>query len=84
MKVQVSMDNALVQRVDQYADDNYMSRSALVTLALTQFLNAQEVTSAVKDMAICIRKIADTGEVDSETQQQLSDLERRCKVLVGA
>ena len=84
MKVQVSMDNALVQRVDQYADDNYMSRSALVTLALTQFLNAQEVTSAVKDMAICIRKIADTGEVDSETQQKLSDLERRCKVLVGA
>ena len=84
MKVQVSMDNALVNRVDQYADDNYMSRSALVTLALTQFLNAQEVTSAVKDMAICIRKIADTGEVDSETQQKLSDLERRCKVLVGA
>ena len=84
MKVQVSMDNALVQRVDQYADDNYMSRSALVTLALTQFLNAQEVTSAVKDMAICIRKIADTGEVDSETQQKLSDLERRCKVFVGA
>ena len=84
MKVQVSMDNALVQRVDQYADDNYMSRSALVTLALTQFLNAQEVTSAVKDMAICIRKIADTGEVDSETQQKLSDLERRCKLLVGA
>lgn len=84
MKVQVSMDNALVQRLDQYADDNYMSRSALVTLALTQFLNAQEVTSAVKDMAICIRKIADTGEVDSETQQKLSDLERRCKVLVGA
>lgn len=84
MKVQVSMDNALVQRLDQYADDNYMSRSALVTLALTQFLNAQEVTSAVKDMAICIRKIADTGEVDNETQQKLSDLERRCKVLVGA
>lgn len=84
MKVQVSMDNALVQRLDQYADDNYMSRSALVTLALTQFLNAQEVTSAVKDMAICIRKIADTGEVDNETQQKLCDLERRCKVLVGA
>lgn len=84
MKVQVSMDNALVQRVDQYADENYISRSALVTIALTQFLNAQEVTSAVKDMAICLRKIADNGEIDSDTQQKLCDLERRCKVLVGA
>ena len=84
MKVQISMDNALVQRVDQYAEENYISRSALVTIALTQFLNAQEVTSAVKDMAVCIRKIADTGEIDSETQQKLRDLEIRCKVLVGA
>lgn len=83
MKVQVSMDNALLKRVDQYADDNYMSRSALVTLALTQFLNAQDVTSAVKDMALCIRKIADTGILDNDTQHKLADLERYCKVLAG-
>ncbi len=84
MKVQVSMDNALLKRVDQYADDNYMSRSALVTLALTQFLNSQEVKIALKDIAICTRKIADTGAVDSETQQKLFDLERFCRMFVGA
>lgn len=84
MKVQVSMDNALLKRVDQYADDNYMSRSAVVTLSLTQFLNSQEVTRLVKDMSICFRKIADNGVVDNETQEKLRDLERCCKLLVGA
>lgn len=83
MKVQITLDNALVERLDKYADDNYMSRSGLISLATTQFLNASDVTSAVKDMAICIRKIADNGSVDDDTQQKLVDLERYCKLLAG-
>lgn len=84
MKVQISMDNALVERVDSYADENYMSRSALVTLALTQYLNAADIKKAVSDMAFCIRKIADTGSVDDTTQEQLKDLERYCKLITGS
>lgn len=84
MKVQLSLDEALMKRVDDYADENYMSRSGLISLATTQFLNAADVTKAVKDMAVCIRKIADTGEVDDETREQLEDLERLSKFLVAA
>ena len=84
MKVQVSLDDALMKRIDDYADENYMSRSGLISLATTQFLNAADVTKAVKDMAVCIRKIADTGEVDDETREQLEDLERLSKFLVAA
>lgn len=84
MKVQLSLDEALMKRVDDYADENYMSRSGLISLATTQFLNAADVTKAVKDMAVCIRKIADTGEVDYETREQLEDLERLSKFLVAA
>ena len=84
MKVQVSLDDALMKRIDDYADENYMSRSGLISLATTQFLNSADVTKAVKDMAVCIRKIADTGEVDDETREQLEDLERLSKFLVAA
>lgn len=84
MKVQLSLDEALMKRVDDYADENYMSRSGLISLATTQFLNSVDVTKAVKDMAVCIRKIADTGEVDDETREQLEDLERLSKFLVAA
>lgn len=83
MKVQITLDDALMTRVDEFADKNYMSRSGLMSLAVTQYLNAADVTSAVKDMALCIRKIADTGEIDEETQRQLVDLERYCKLLAG-
>jgi len=83
MKVTISLDDDLMHRVDSYADENYMSRSGLISLACTQFLNASDVTKAVKDMAFAMRKIADKGEIDEETKQQLEDFERLTKMLYG-
>lgn len=81
MKVNISLDDDLMKRLDDYADRNYMSRSGLISLACTQYLNANEMVLAVKDMALCMRKIADTGTIDHETMEQLEDFERFAKVL---
>lgn len=83
MKVNITLNDDLLARIDQYADANYMSRSGLISLATTQFLNAADVTTAIRDMAVCMRKIADTGTVDHETMEQLEDFERLSKMLVG-
>lgn len=81
MKVQITLDDALMKRVDAYADENYMSRSGLLSLAATQYLNAVDVTKAIKDMSVAMRKIADNGSVDHETMEQLEDFERLSKML---
>lgn len=83
MKVNITLDDDLMKRLDDYADRNYMSRSGLVSLAVTQYLNANEMVLAVRDMSLCMRKIADTGTVDRETMEQLEDFERFAKVLSG-
>lgn len=83
MKVQITLDDALMERVDTYADENYMSRSGLVSLAVTQYLNSADVTKAIKEMALCMRKIADTGNIDDETRKQLNEFEILSKMLVG-
>lgn len=82
-KVQISIDDSLLERIDNYADNNYLTRSGLVTIATNQYLNSVEVISAVKDMSISMRKIADQGYVDQETMKHLEDFERIAKVLVG-
>lgn len=38
MKVQISLADELIYRVDNYAEDNYMSRSGVISFALVQFL----------------------------------------------
>lgn len=83
MKVQISMDDALVDRLDLYAGRNYMSRSGLISLACTQFLNSSDAILAVKDIALAIRKIADAGEIDDETRCKLEDFERLAKMISG-
>ena len=82
-KVQISVDDELLKRIDNYSDRNYLSRSGLITLACSQYLNQAEVVTAVKDMALCMRKIADAGTVDDETQKQLEDFERLSQLLTA-
>jgi len=83
-KITISLDDDLVKRADNYADENYMSRSGLISIALTQYLNSADVTRAIKDLAFAMRKIADNGVVDEDTQRQLEDFERLSKMLVLA
>lgn len=83
MKVQITLDDELMKRVDNYADENYMSRSGLLSLAVTKYLNEADVIKAVKDMALCMRKIADKGTLDHETMEQLEDFQRFSDMFVG-
>lgn len=82
MKIQVSLADELVARADEFADENYMTRSGLINLALTTYLNSNAVILAVRDLSLAVRKIADKGEIDSETQEKLEDFERVAKLLV--
>lgn len=82
-KVMISVDDNLLARIDNYADNNYMSRSGLLTMAATNYLNQAEALIAVKDMSFCLRKIAETGSVDDETMAQLNDFERFSRLLMG-
>jgi len=81
MKVGITLDDELLKRIDSYADANYMSRSGLLSVAATHYLNALEVQSAIKDISLAMRKIADTGKVDHETLEQLEDFERLAKFM---
>jgi metal-responsive CopG/Arc/MetJ family transcriptional regulator len=81
MKVNITLDDDLMKRIDDYADRNYMSRSGLMSLAATQYLNTNEMTLAIKDMAVSMRKIADTGKIDHATMEQLEDFERLAQML---
>lgn len=83
IKINVTLDEDLLRRVDEYSEENYLNRSSLISLATTQFLNAAEVTKAVRDMAVCIRTIADRGEIDEETTRQLEDFERLSRILTA-
>lgn len=82
-KVNVTLDENLVERMDNYADDNYLSRSGLMSLALTQYLNQNDIVRAVNEISLAMRKIADNKELSEEEVRNLKDFETLAKMLIG-
>lgn len=83
MKVQISIDDELLKRADSYAEKNYMSRSGLLSLALTQYLNQFQALNALMDLSNSMKKIADTGVIDDDTRMELEDIVRLCATISG-
>ena len=81
MKVNITCDDELMKRVDAYAERNFLSRSGLFTLAVTNYLNSVELLGCITDMSVSMRKIADSNEIDEETFNKLQDFERICKAV---
>lgn len=80
-KVNISINDDLLSRLDNFADENYTSRSGLITTALTEYLNSREMILLVKNLSLAIGKIAESGEVDDETLKMMEDFERATNIL---
>lgn len=81
MKINISLDDELVKRIETYADNNYMSRSGFISLACNQYLASADVVTAIKSLSLALNKIADNGDIDAETKQQLDDYKRLADLL---
>ena len=82
MKVQITMADELMGKVDEYADANYTTRSGFITQAVSAYISSLEIQSLVKGMALAMNKIADKGEIDKVTMHELEDFQRVCELLV--
>lgn len=83
MKINVSLDDKLIERIDNYSENYYMSRSSFVSLACTQFLNQSELVFAIKDLSLAMQKIAKDKKIDDETLERLEDFERISRMFVN-
>lgn len=82
-KVNISINDELLERADSFCEKNYLSRSGLISLSLSQYLIAQEVNNLLRNMTISMQKIADNGTVDEETMEQLKEMQIICNALSG-
>ncbi len=80
-KVQISIDDKLLERIDSYADENFISRSGLISMGMCDYLNGKETMRLIKNLGLAVQKIADQGTVDDETLRQIEDFERLCKIV---
>ena len=82
MKLSISLDDNLVQRIDSFAKGNSISRSGFLAMAATQYLNQMQVLSSMPEIVQIMKTAAANGTTASkEDIQKLTDFEDQCKML---
>ena len=82
-KIQISIDEELLTRIDNYSRKNYMSRSGFISLACNNHLNSVEAVSLISNMNAAMKRVAETGTCDPETLKQLEDFDSYVKMIIG-
>ena len=83
VKVNITLDEELLQRIESFADENYLTRSGLITLATSQYLIQEEASRAIVDLSLAMRKIAETGTITEDQLRELENFERFARMLSG-
>lgn len=58
-KLNVTIREDLLERMDDYADENGMTRSGLIAMAVTQYLNAVEAMPSVNKLLNAMAAVSD-------------------------
>lgn len=78
-KLNVTIREDLLDRMDNYADDNGMTRSGLIAIAVTQYLNAAEAMPSVNKLLGAMAAVSEgvlRGEMPpSEAQARLAAIQ---------
>lgn len=80
-KINISIDDELLAKTEKLANQMYMTKSGIMTLALTQFIAQNAMVNAITDMSVTMRRIADEGQIDDSSRKELEDFERLVKLL---
>lgn len=75
MKVNISVPDELMVRVDQYAKKHFCTRSGLMSLALARYLHEVEAVQAMMSIAEVLQSVAEKNELDEESRRQLDALQ---------
>lgn len=78
-KVNISIPDELLQRLDEYADSNYQSRSGAISMMVNQYLLGQQLQGQMGVLVDSMKKIADGNNLSEEDVKALTGLEALMK-----
>lgn len=87
VKLSITIKEDLLERADSYAVDNGLTRSALIGMALKQYLDAVDAMPSVNKMLSAMAAVVDgtfKGEMSpSEAQSRIDSISQAYKSITG-
>ena len=70
-KITISMDDKLVEKLNNYADANYITRSGLISIAVKEYMLQKEAIYAIKKLSSTMERIAESNTIDEQSKKEL-------------
>ena len=74
-KVQISIDETLLKKLDDFADRSFCTRSGAIAMAVSQLVMQDELQRSIRTMAMAMQRIAENNEIDEQSKQELAQLQ---------
>lgn len=81
VKVQITMDESLLSRLDDFVDRNFSTRSGAIALACTQMLLSDDIRVSIRTIANAMKRIAESNEIDEQSKEDFKQFELLAKAL---
>ena len=75
-KVQISIDDDLLVKVDDYCKKNCITRSGFISMMCSQWLQKEELTKTLNIFQGVMLKVTEGKDLPPEQQQELDDYMR--------
>lgn len=86
VKLNITVKEDLLSRADSYAEENGMTRSGLIALALTQYLNSVEAMPSVNKLMASMAAVVDgtfNGVLDPvEAEKRMESIQAAYRLLI--
>lgn len=87
-KINITVDEELLGRIDKYAKANAMTRSGLLAMAAVQYLSAVELMPSVNKLLSSVAAVVDgtfSGELAPEdAEQRMQQIQNSYAALTGS
>ena len=82
VKVNITIDDALLSEIDDYCDKNFLNRSGLFSQAVVAVLNQQKMIDSISTLSVALKTAVEKGSVDEDTRRQIESFEALSRLFV--
>lgn len=80
VKINISIKRSMFEKIDRYADELGMNRSAFVSMCCAQYINAQEGIIKVQNMIELMKNLNSKIELTQDDKEQIKQLDSFVKL----
>lgn len=82
-KVQFTIEEELLQELDDYCVKNYTNRSNVICQSVLQTIIQKKMVDSIMNVSLALKKVSESGTLDPEAERMMKEFEVLSNMFLG-